>query len=149
MDPISFALIALGAAALIGIVFFFLAIDNAMAYQREIEESNRKLEELRKKAEDEERRRKQLEQEKERREVAELLQKIKQEQEQWRKETSIASAIVEIAANPSIPNIVKMVRLIYESIFLRNHLKDPQNARDEARRRVDMFVERAEKTLYK
>jgi biopolymer transport protein ExbB/TolQ len=153
MDPITLFLIGIGAVALVGIVLFFLVSENAKAYQREIEESNRKLEELRRKVEDEERKRKQLEDEKGRREVEDFFKEIKQElnqeEEKWRKETSIASALVEIAADPSIPNIAKLVRLIYESIFLKNHLKDPQNARYEARRRVDTFVERAEQVLYK
>jgi flagellar motility protein MotE (MotC chaperone) len=154
MDPITFALIALGAAALITIVFFFLAINNAIAYQREVEEANRRMEELRRKVEDEAQRLRQVEQESKRREiedkmreVEELRKKIKQEKEQWEKETSIATAIVEIAANPSISNIVKLIRLIYESIVLRNHIKDPENATSTVRHRVDEFIRKAERSL--
>jgi hypothetical protein len=79
MDPVTLFLVGIGAVALVGIVLFFLAINNAIAYQKEIADANRKLEELRRKAEDQERRLKQLQQEKERREVEELLKKIRLE----------------------------------------------------------------------
>jgi ABC-type protease/lipase transport system fused ATPase/permease subunit len=148
MDPVTLFLVGIGAVALVGIVLFFLAINNAIAYQKEIADANRKLEELRRKAEDQERRLKQLQQEKERREVEELLKKIRLEQAQWRKETSIASAIVEIAANPTPSNIIRLIRLIFDSFILKDHLKDPKNATYNARRRVDEFVRRTEQSLF-
>jgi hypothetical protein len=50
MDPVTLFLVGIGAVALVGIVLFFLAINNAIAYQKEIADANRKLEELRRKS---------------------------------------------------------------------------------------------------
>jgi len=150
MDPITVALVASG-AIVFGAMIFFL-IDNVEKLRRELEESQeraleakRKAEELKKRIEVQERveaeRRKDMDK-------VRRLNSIKNDLEalygKLGKENSIARSIDSIiSGGPAtiVLNIVRLIDLIRKSFFLSNNLKNPENSISDIQREIE-FLER-------
>jgi len=84
MDPITFTLIGLGLVALVTIVTYFLVVENAENYKKEVENSKKKLEKL-----EQELKRQQQKYEQQERDTEELRENLRNQDEVKKKKESL------------------------------------------------------------
>jgi len=157
MDPITIALITIGAGALIAMVFYLIynaalylaTVIAAVAQVAAIEASTLKIEERVRYEIENQRQKSTYEMEEQRRKLQELLKEIRQEKAKLEKEETIAKAIDSIVSgSPAsiVLNIGRLIKLIYESYILKNNLKNPDESVNAVRQRVQ-YLERKLKDL--
>jgi membrane protein implicated in regulation of membrane protease activity len=157
MDPITIALITIGAGALIAMVFYLIynaalyltAVIAAVAQVAAIEAYTLKMEERVRYEMENQRQKSTYEMEEQRRKLQELLEEIRQEKAKLEKEETIAKAIDSIVSgSPAsiVLNIGRLIKLIYESYILKNNLKNPDESVNAVRQRVQ-YLERKLKDL--
>ena len=147
MDPITLGLVALGAGALVAMVFFLIA--SASAYVAIIVTANevfiKLLEELRQREEQIENERDRIINEQERQKLNEYRKQLTEEIKKMEEEKKIAKEIEKKVSGSSIKiisNLPRLIYLIYKSFILRENLKNPEESINLVKRKIRNLEER-------
>ncbi|NEQ29608.1 MAG: hypothetical protein F6K04_01195 [Leptolyngbya sp. SIO4C5] len=142
MDPITITLIALGAGGLVLMVFFLIAsaaillatIDSACKeIIRLIYESEEKKSTLK------------AENEREKRKLEEFQKILEEERKKMEEEKAIVTeiqSIVKESPHKIALKLPRLIQLIYESLILRNNLKNPENSINAVKKKIEDLKER-------